>query len=691
MEMSRQTPEAKEARIKRLLRQAVRQARLIRTRLIAAFLVVLTIPSVLIGYFSYQSAKNEVRQRIEDSIYYNVDLIRGDLHARLAAAVSALQGAASAIERHNTVNRGAVQAGLEQLLLSVPELTDASVVAQSGEIIRPLSGAAASDVEQADDARSGWLAQSREKKGEVAIGDVRLNGQNGAMTVRLSKALADGSVLSGALSMSELAALIKRTKAGDTGTMVVVDSQNTIVAGSGYVFESGFLQPGKPFPFEVLTSHPAPEERDDERAIVKAFNYWDGLEMNVFTGTDPDTQWKVMGITASADYSRAARPILDTSMHVIAVSMILTGLIIFCILRMLFVPLNRMRQGARAVREGDLTQRVGIYSANELGDLAADFNEMTLSLQSMVSELSETSAVLAASSDTIKKGTEQTESSISRVSETVKVTAQTAVSGAETSRETSKAVEEMARGIGSIAESANMIVESASRTASDVAAGSKTVLNVQEQMNLILDAVLISSEMMGDLSKLSEETKQLNEAISSMAGRTSLLALNASIEASRAGEHGRGFAVVAAEVRKLSEQSGRTAEDIRESLGQMFRLTERLASHINDQVKSRVGEGIRTSGAASAAFRNIERSAASIAEQIQEISAASEQIAAGTEQVSASAAELSALSSKSADGAQVTAEAVERQMEAVTNIHSSAELLAERYADLQRLVNRFKL
>ncbi|MFE6799697.1 methyl-accepting chemotaxis protein [Paenibacillus chitinolyticus] len=691
MEMSRQTPEATEARLKRLLRQAVRQARLIRTRLIAAFLVVLTIPSVLIGYFSYQSAKNEVRQRIEDSIYYNVDLIRGDLHARLAAVVSALEGAASAIERQNTVNRGAVQAGLEQLLLSVPELTDASVVAQSGEIIRQLSGAAASDAEQTDYAQSGWLAQSREKKGEVAIGDVRLNGQNGAMTVRLSKALDDGSVLSGALSMSELAALIKRTKAGDTGTMVVVDAQNTIVAGSGYVFESGFLQPGKPFPFEVLTSHPAPEERDDERAIVKAFNYWDGLEMNVFTGTDPDTQWKVMGITASADYSRAARPILDTSMHVIAVSMILTGLIIFCILRMLFVPLNRLRQGARAVREGDLTQRVGIYSANELGDLAADFNEMTLSLQSMVSELSETSAVLAASSDTIKKGTEQTESSISRVSETVKVTAQTAVSGAEASRETSKAVEEMARGIGSIAESANMIVESASRTASDVAAGSRTVLDVQEQMNLILDAVLISSEMMGDLSKLSEETKQLNEAISSMAGRTSLLALNASIEASRVGEHGRGFAVVAAEVRKLSEQSGRTAEDIRESLGQMFRLTERLASHINDQVKNRVGEGIRTSGEASTAFRNIERSAASIAEQIQEISAASEQIAAGTEQVSASAAELSALSSKSADGAQVTAEAVERQMEAVTNIHSSAQLLAERYADLQRLVNRFKL
>ncbi|MFS0838878.1 methyl-accepting chemotaxis protein [Paenibacillus sp. 1P03SA] len=690
--MSKRISGAKEPRFKRLWKQTVRQARLIRTRLIAAFLVVLTIPSVLIGYYSYQSAKNEVRQRIEDSIYYNVDLIRGNVHARLASAASALQGAASLLERHNTLNKADVQAGLEQLLLAVPELTDAWIVTQSGEVIRPLSrGESASDAKRTDDAESGWLARSREMKGAIAIGDVRMDAQNGAMTVRLSKALADESVLTGTLSTSELSALIKRTKAGDTGTLVVIDAQNTIIAGSGPVFESGFLQPGKPFPFEVLTALAPPEEKDIKRDIVKAFKDWDDLEMNVFTGTDPDTQWSVMGITAAADYSRAARPILDTSMIVIAVSMILTGLIIFCILRMLFVPLNRLRQGARAVREGDLTQRIGIYRANELGDLAADFNEMTLSLHSMVTELSETSAVLAASSDIIKKEAGQTERSITRVSGAVMVTAKTAVSGAEASRETSNAVEEMARGIGSIAESANMIVESASVTAADVAAGSRTVLDVQEQMSRILDAVLVSSGMMDDLSELSEKTKRLNDAISDMAGRTSLLALNASIEASRAGDHGRGFAIVASEVRKLSEQSGRTAEDIRESLRQMFGLIERLASHINDQVKNRVGEGIRTSGEAAAAFRSIERSAASIAEQIGEISAASEQIAAGTEQVSASTAELSVLSSKSAEGAQVTAEAVERQMKAVRTIHSSAQLLADRYADLERLVNRFKL
>jgi methyl-accepting chemotaxis protein len=210
-------------------------------------------------------------------------------------------------------------------------------------------------------------------------------------------------------------------------------------------------------------------------------------------------------------------------------------------------------------------------------------------------------------------------------------------------------------------------------------------------MDRILEAVTQTASLMDELSQLSDDAKQMNSAIAAIAKQTNLLSLNASIEASRAGEAGRGFAVVAVEVRKLSEQSKESADSISQIITQMLDLIQRSTATMNGNVRNQVGEGLRISQDAEGAFTNIERSTSHIVEQIQSVSAAAEQISASTEEVSATVTHLASLSRNSADSSQTTSAAVQEQMAAMEEIASSSQELSNMAQDLQELVKRFKI
>lgn len=180
-------------------------------------------------------------------------------------------------------------------------------------------------------------------------------------------------------------------------------------------------------------------------------------------------------------------------------------------------------------------------------------------------------------------------------------------------------------------------------------------------MEHILGAVEETSALINELSSLSAEANRMNEAIADISRQTNLLSLNASIEASRAGEHGKGFAVVAGEVRTLSMQSKQSADEIGATIGKMLDLIAKSTSLMNDKVRNQVGEGMRISQEASATISNIEQYTTHIVDQIQDISAVSEQLSASTEEVSATVAAMNHISKVSADSAQTTSAAAKNK------------------------------
>ncbi|URJ48360.1 methyl-accepting chemotaxis protein [Paenibacillus polymyxa] len=662
----------------------LKQFYLMRTRLIISFLAVLLIPSVLIGYFSYQGATKQLSQQMGGSVYTNLYLIRSNVNQYVAPIMKDLDVLTTEINSDSIgTNQEALQKKLDVIVKAHPELDAALLGNAKGQYIR-------SPKKQEDDydpRERKWYKNAMLEKGKVFVGVPVASVTTGNLVVNISGTLEDGEgAVALALNLDKMGESLQSVKIGERGGLIIVDSEHKVVSGTGTAFNKTGKKPADAI--EGLPEVATTVENDTPSMSQIQFM---NRDMLAFTLKDPLTGWSIVALSDLEDYSDAAQPILKQSLIVIVISILAAAIIIVLMVRSFLIPLRKLQAGTRIVRDGNLTERVNLSSKDEFGELAQNFDQMTHSLHTMVSEVNQTSSRLASSSLMIKESTEQTTESVQHVAETVMESAENAATSAEASEQTANAVEEMAKGVSTIAESASSIVDSAGQTEHDVAQGSQMISHVRTQMDRILEAVSQTASLMDELSQLSDDAKQMNTAIAAIAKQTNLLSLNASIEASRAGEAGRGFAVVAIEVRKLSEQSKESADSISQIITQMLDLIQRSTATMNGNVRNQVSEGLRISQDAEGAFTNIERSTSHIVEQIQSVSAAAEQISASTEEVSATVTHLASLSRNSADSSQTTSAAAQEQMAAMEEIASSSQELSNMAQDLQQLVKRFKI
>ncbi|PPQ47965.1 methyl-accepting chemotaxis protein [Paenibacillus peoriae] len=662
----------------------LKQFYLMRTRLIISFLAVLLIPSVLIGYFSYQGATTQLSQQMGGSVSTNLYLIRSNVNQYVAPIMKDLDVLTTEINSDSIgSDQEALQKKLDVIVKAHPELDAALLGNAKGQYIRSPKKQEA----DYDPRERKWYKNAMLEKGKVFVGVPVASVTTGNLVVNISGTLEDGEgAVALALNLDKMGESLQSVKIGERGGLIIVDSEHKVVSGTGTAFNKTGKKPADAI--EGLPEVATTVENDTPSMSQIQFM---NRDMLAFTLKDPLTGWSIVALSDLEDYSDAAQPILKQSLIVIVISILAAAIIIVLMVRSFLIPLRKLQAGTRIVRDGNLTERVNLSSKDEFGELAQNFDQMTHSLHTMVSEVNQTSSRLASSSLMIKESTEQTTESVQHVAETVMESAENAATSAEASEQTANAVEEMAKGVSTIAESASSIVDSAGQTEHDVAQGSQMISHVRTQMDRILEAVSQTASLMDELSQLSDDAKQMNTAIAAIAKQTNLLSLNASIEASRAGEAGRGFAVVAIEVRKLSEQSKESADSISQIITQMLDLIQRSTATMNGNVRNQVGEGLRISQDAEGAFTNIERSTSHIVEQIQSVSAAAEQISASTEEVSATVTHLASLSRNSADSSQTTSAAAQEQMAAMEEIASSSQELSNMAQDLQQLVKRFKI
>ncbi|MEK5318977.1 methyl-accepting chemotaxis protein [Paenibacillus sp. FSL L8-0644] len=662
----------------------LKQFYLMRTRLIISFLAVLLIPSVLIGYFSYQGATTQLSQQMGGSVYTNLYLIRSNVNQYVAPIMKDLDVLTTEINSDSIgTNQETLQKKLDVIVKAHPELDAALLGNEKGQYIRSPK----KQESDYDPRERKWYKNAMLEKGKVFVGVPVASVTTGNLVVNISGTLEDGEgAVALALNLDKMSESLQSVKIGERGGLIIVDSEHKVVSGTG----TAFNKTGKKAADAIEGLPEVATTVENDTPSMSQIQFMN-RDMLAFTLKDPLTGWSIVALSDLEDYSDAVQPILKQSLIVIVISILAAAIIIVLMVRSFLIPLRKLQAGTRIVRDGNLTERVNLSSKDEFGELAQNFDQMTHSLHTMVSEVNQTSSRLASSSLIIKESTEQTTESVQHVAETVMESAENAATSAEASEQTANAVEEMAKGVSTIAESASSIVDSAGQTEHDVAQGSQMISSVRTQMDRILEAVSQTASLMDELSQLSDDAKQMNTAIAAIAKQTNLLSLNASIEASRAGEAGRGFAVVAIEVRKLSEQSKESADSISQIITQMLDLIQRSTATMNGNVRNQVGEGMRISQDAEGAFTNIERSTSHIVEQIQSVSAAAEQISASTEEVSATVTHLASLSRNSADSSQTTSAAAQEQMAAMEEIASSSQELSNMAQDLQQLVKRFKI
>lgn len=375
---------------------------------------------------------------------------------------------------------------------------------------------------------------------------------------------------------------------------------------------------------------------------------------------------------------------------VIILAVLLLLLLSYIIGRMIVKPVKEVKELLSMAEDGDFTVKGSYQSKDEIGELANSFNNMTAKLQSVFSTVYDSSQQVAAASEELSASAEEN----SKASEHITLTMQELTVG--TDKQVDK-IEDSADIISNITTYTKTIADNTDKITKDVlhasqvsAEGNEAITEVNKQMNSIYANVTSLSEAVRSLNERSNEIGEITNVITGISAQTNLLALNAAIEAARAGEHGKGFAVVADEVRTLAEESTKSTEQI-SNLIQLIQKDTEYTLQTMERASQEVNSGLTVVHTAGASFQKIETAVNGVVSQIEDISEALQKLANGTETVHTSIDEVSDVAKDSASITQNISAATQEQLASMEEITSSSQALALLADDLQAIIKQFKI
>ena len=373
------------------------------------------------------------------------------------------------------------------------------------------------------------------------------------------------------------------------------------------------------------------------------------------------------------------------------ISIFIGIILVLFVRRKISVPLMAMVDVSQTIANGDLSQNDSpVTSKDEIGQLAASNNLMKNNLRSLLGRIQENSEHLSAAAEELSASTEEVSASTTEMANHANDTLHSSKFAAQSASESALAMEETATGVQRIAESTQSLHESSGKTYQSALAGGKIIDQASNQMTTINRSSTMVNELVQRLSKQTGEIENITNVITAITEQTNLLALNAAIEAARAGEHGKGFAVVADEVRKLAEESKISANQIVDLIHEIKVDMADVEKAAAESLTS-VSDGVKVIGQAGTSFEEIVSAVEKMNIQIEEISATSEEISASAEQVSASANEIATGTTNASANIESIAAAIEEQTATMEQVSGVAIELSQNALELQDEIQKFKL
>lgn len=347
-------------------------------------------------------------------------------------------------------------------------------------------------------------------------------------------------------------------------------------------------------------------------------------------------------------YNRAGESsglVAKTLAIAVLLSIIVALLVSFFVRKNIVAAVTKIKSAAMELKTGDLTRRVESVGSDEIAQTAAAFNELILSFQNTVRQVLSSAQAVSQSSNELSSSTRIVSEGSSRQANAASAVAAT--------------MEEMTVSIASISENAENVKSTSRQSLDNTQEGSEHLARLLIEISLVRKAFDAITSSVGEFVRSTASITDMTKQVKDLADQTNLLALNAAIEAARAGEQGRGFAVVADEVRKLAERSSEAANHIEE-------VTRTLGSQ-SAVVEQSLDAGTQSLGSSQNYLDELERviqtakeSVANANHGMDEIASAVREQSSGSNDIARNIDEIARMVEDNSDATRMTMQAVEQ-------------------------------
>ncbi|AIW19032.1 methyl-accepting chemotaxis protein [Vibrio coralliilyticus] len=389
-----------------------------------------------------------------------------------------------------------------------------------------------------------------------------------------------------------------------------------------------------------------------------------GQEKFYFFKKVPGTQW-IFAIEMDRQTEEAAHTaLLENLLLTATIITIIVIAVVSWLVSFLFRDLGRVSHALEEIAsgEGDLTQRLEPRSDDEVGQLATNFNTFVGNMHAMVSKLSHVSASLSEQAKQTAEHAEERSARIRLQQDEINMVA--------------TAINEMAAATQEIAGNADNTAQNSTEAVTACVHGGKQVVQTQSSIQNLAQEVQVATDVIQELETHGNSISTILSTIQDIAEQTNLLALNAAIEAARAGEQGRGFAVVADEVRVLSQRTHASTQEIQQMIETLQSTTGKAVGIMGDS-RQLADTSVTDADSAAVSLTQIQSAVEQISDMATQIASAAEEQASVTSEITRNTVGIRDVSNELADEAHDAA--------------AQAAQLSELSHELEQEIGRFKL